>query len=660
MERILKYRASVEKPIMGAIRLGKNHLRWCRACNLPILEAKECPVCGGPTAEMVLTPPADSRPAFPHDVALIRSLVDRDYGEGSGKALLPEGHAAILSKAPALDRMDEIVVDGDIVATARYDMGSGWKIILRMQGAYRIAPVATKGLVFCDPGAIPFVRESKNLMAPGVIDASPGIADGDEVLIVSKERELIATGMARMAGPEMVATDKGVAVKTRWYKPEPYQPSEICRTWDEIVEANKAVIEKRVTEATGFIRNTVEKYKPLPAIVSFSGGKDSLVTLLLTIDAGLRLPVLFVDTGLELNETVAHVHDVCERHNLDLIEEKAPADAFFGNLVYFGPPAKDYRWCCKTNKLGPTVGAITKHFPDGVLSFIGQRKYESEARNAKPRIWKNPWTPGQTGASAIQNWSAMHVWMYLFLRKEPFNVWYTRGLDRIGCFMCPASDLAEFDLIAGQSDRWKQWDDYLNGYMDERGLPPEWKEFGLWRWKDAPKSIREEVSRVTGKPVSELTKQTKAPEKGPLTIKVQDGFSPCTMGYSIEAALSRPIDLEKVLPFCHAMAWVPEMDPDGEFISAGFTTIYREGSIIAKANVENDARTHVDHAFQVIVRAEQCVGCGLCAARCDPKALYMEDGKVHIHEDQCVFCRDCFGPCPSVDFQKGDREEFDQ
>ena len=609
----MKYRASVEKPIMGAIRLGKNHLRWCRACNLPILEAKECPVCGGPTAEMVLTPPADSRPAFPHDVALIRSLVDRDYGEGSGKALLPEGHAAILSKAPALDRMDEIVVDGDIVATARYDMGSGWKIILRMQGAYRIAPVATKGLVFCDPGAIPFVRESKNLMAPGVIDASPGIADGDEVLIVSKERELIATGMARMAGPEMVATDKGVAVKTRWYKPEPYQPSEICRTWDEIVEANKAVIEKRVTEATGFIRNTVEKYKPLPAIVSFSGGKDSLVTLLLTIDAGLRLPVLFVDTGLELNETVAHVHDVCERHNLDLIEEKAPADAFFGNLVYFGPPAKDYRWCCKTNKLGPTVGAITKHFPDGVLSFIGQRKYESEARNAKPRIWKNPWTPGQTGASAIQNWSAMHVWMYLFLRKEPFNVWYTRGLDRIGCFMCPASDLAEFDLIAGQSDRWKQWDDYLNGYMDERGLPPEWKEFGLWRWKDAPKSIREEVSRVTGKPVSELTKQTKAPEKGPLTIKVQDGFSPCTMGYSIEAALSRPIDLEKVLPFCHAMAWVPEMDPDGEFISAGFTTIYREGSIIAKANVENDARTHVDHAFQVIVRAEQCVGCGLCA-----------------------------------------------
>lgn len=644
---------------MGAIRLGKNHLRWCRSCNLPILEYKECPVCSAPTEEMVLTPPGDARPAFDFDIEMIRALLDKDYGPGSGLAVLPEGHVVILSKAPALDRMDEVVVDGVIVATVRYDMGIGWKAILRMQGALRLPKVASKGWVVCDPGAIKFVQESKNLMAPGVTDASPDIKEGDEIIILSPEREIVATGMARMSGPEMVEATKGVAVKTRWYKPEEAAPVGAAHTWDEVVEANRAVIEKRVAEATGFIKNTIAKHD-LPAIVSFSGGKDSLVTLLLTLDAGLDLPVLFVDTGLELNETVDHVHDVCKRHNLKLIEEHAPADAFFGNLVYFGPPAKDYRWCCKTNKLGPTVGAITKNFPDGVLSFIGQRKYESEARNAKPRIWRNPWTPGQVGASAIQNWCAMHVWLYLFMKKEPYNVWYTRGLDRIGCFLCPASDLAEFQMIAGKSDRWDQWDSFLDKYMEERGLPPEWKEFGLWRWKNAPKSIREEVSRITGKGVSELTRQTKTPERGPLVMKVQDGFSPCTMGYSIEAGLSRPIDLDAVEPFCHALAWIVEKDPDGEFINAGFTTIYREGSIIAKANVENDARMHIDHAFQVIIRAEQCVGCGLCAARCDPGALYMENGKVKIHEDDCIFCRDCFGPCPSVDFVRDDKEEFDQ
>ena len=643
---------------MAAIRLGKNHLRWCYECNLPIMETHECPVCGSKTEEIVLTPPGDARPAFDHDIEMIREILDRDYGEGTGMAVIPDGHIVILNKAPSLDRMDEVVIDGAVIASLRYDMGSGWKFVSRMQGAFRIGKSYSKGYVVCDPGAVPFVRESKNLMAPGVIDADPEIEVGDEIIIVTADREVIATGMARMTGPEMVAADKGVAVKTRWYKPEEFRDlTDKPHTWDDVVEANKGVLDKRIAEATGFIKNTIEK-NDLPAIVSFSGGKDSLASLLLTIDAGLDLPVLFVDTGLEFPETVEHVHDVCTRHNLKLIEEKAPTDAFFGNLVYFGPPAKDFRWCCKTNKLGPTVGAITKNFPDGVLSFIGQRKYESEARNSKPRIWRNPWTPGQLGASPIQNWCAMHVWLYIFYRKEPFNVWYTRGLDRIGCFLCPASDLAEFDIVAGNSSRWDQWDEYLTNYMNERGLPQEWKDYALWRWKNAPKSIREEVQRVSGRDMSELTKQTKTPEKGPLTIKVQEGYSPCVIGYSIEAALSRPIDLEKVKPFCHALGWVIEMDPEGEYISANFLTIYREGSIISKANVERDARTHMDEAFQVIVRAEQCVGCGLCAARCEPKALYMEDGKVKIHEDECIFCKDCFGPCPSVNFARD--EEFEQ
>ena len=643
---------------MAAIRLGKNHLRWCYACNLPILEKETCPVCSSPTEEIVLTPPADSRPAFKHDIELLRSILDRDYGEGTGSTVIPDGHIVILSKAPSLDRMDEVVIDGAVIASFRYDMGSGWKFVARMQGAYRIGKKFSKGYVVCDNEAVPFIRESKNLMAPGVIDADPDIRFGDEIIIVNPDREVIATGMAKMTGPEMVESTKGVAVRTRWYRPEEFRDlTDKKNSWDEAVKANEGIIKRRVDEATSFIKKTIEKNN-LPAMVSFSGGKDSLASLLLTLDAGLKLPILFVDTGLEFNETVEHVHEVCGRHGLELIEEKAPTDAFFGNLVYFGPPAKDYRWCCKTNKLGPTVGAINKHYPDGVLSFIGQRKYESEQRNSKPRVWRNPWTPGQVGASPIQNWSAMHVWMYIFYKKEPYNVWYTRGLDRIGCFLCPASDLAEFDVVAGNSDRWSEWNVYLEKYMDERGLPKEWKEFGLWRWKDAPKSIREEVQRVSGKEVSELTKQTKAPEKGPITIKVQDGYSPCVIGYSIEAALSRPIDLEKVRPFCHAITWVVPEKVEGDYLELGGATLYAEGSIISKSGSELDARRTIDHVFQLIMRGEQCVGCGLCAARCRPHALYMEDGKVHIHEDECIFCRECFGPCPSVNFARG--EEFEQ
>ena len=640
---------------MAAVRLGKNHLRWCDDCNLPVLESKTCPICGKDSREVEITPPGDVRPAFQHDIDLIRKLADEQYGEGSGIALLPEGHPVLLNKAPSLDRMDEIIIDGSTVATIRYDLGKGWRLINRMQSAMRIAPVMTKGYVICDDSAVPFVQDSKNLMAPGVIDAHKDIKIGDEVIVITKDRKAIATGAAKMEPQVMIDSERGLAVKTKWVKPEPFRNPDKKYTWDEVVEANREVIEKRRDEAVDFINKNIAKHD-VPAIVSFSGGKDSLATLLLTLDAGHKLPVLFVNTGLEFDETVEHVRDVTSRHGLKLIEETAPTDAFFGNLVHFGPPAKDFRWCCKTNKLGPTVGAIMKNFPDGVLSFIGQRKYESEARHDKGRVWVNPWTPGQTGASPIQNWNALHVWFYIFLKKEPFNVWYTRGLDRIGCFLCPASDMSELEIVAGNSSRYGQWDQYLTDYMNSRGLPQEWKDYALWRWKNAPSSIREEVHKITGKDVSELTKQSVAPESGPLYMKVQEGFSPCIIGFSVEAAVSKHIDIERLEGFGHILGSKVKLDESGEWLSIDNITVYREGSIISKANVERDARSNIDKLFELIVRSEQCVGCSLCVARCEQGALYMKDGRVEIDPDECIRCKDCLGPCPAVNFRAAEQD----
>ena len=639
--------------VVAAVRLGKNHLRWCYSCNLPILETHTCPKCGYRTEEIEVTPPGDVRPAFDHDIQLIKSLSEKQFGPGTGDSLLPEGHVVLLNKAPSLDRMDEIIVDGTIVSAIRYDMGSGWTLVNRMQGALRIGKTISRGFVVCDLSAVPFIRDSKNLMAPGVVDAHPDVVPGDEVVIIDTDHNVIATGLARMTAEEMIREERGLAVKTKWVKAVEPRFSDIKTTWDEVIEANEKVIQKRVSEAVTFINNTIEKHD-VPAIVSFSGGKDSLATLLLTLDAGKRLPILYIDTGLEFNETTEHVHEIAEKYDLQLIEERAPTDAFFGNVVQFGPPAKDFRWCCKTNKLGPTVNAILKNFPDGVLSFIGQRKYESEARKAKPRIWKNPWTPGQTGASPIQEWNSIHVWMYIFYKKENFNVWYTRGLDRIGCFLCPASDLSELDIVSTNA-RYGQWDSYLNEFKEQRGLSDEWKEYALWRWKKPPQSIKDEVMRITGKDTSELTEQKIRSEKGPLFLKMQDGYSPCVIGYSIEGALSRPINIPRLSTMVRVLGKYIEKDKDEHWVTVDNITVFGEGSIISKANVEADARKNMSKMFEIIVRSEQCVGCSLCVARCEQGALKLENGVVVLDEDECIGCQYCLGPCPAVNF----REEVD-
>ena len=205
---------------MAMIKLGKNHLRWCFACNLPIMEEKTCPVCGGRTEVTELTPPADSRPGFDFDIQRARGMADRCFGEGCGKAMIPEGHIVIMNKAPAIDRMEEVLCDGIVVATERFDLGKGWSFIIRTQGAMRIAKIMTKGWVIINDDAAPFIRENKNLMAPGVKDADPGIQVNDEVIMMLADRTVIGTGVAKMTGKEMKEESRGFAVKTRWHKPE--------------------------------------------------------------------------------------------------------------------------------------------------------------------------------------------------------------------------------------------------------------------------------------------------------------------------------------------------------------------------------------------------------------------------------------------------------
>jgi phosphoadenosine phosphosulfate reductase len=98
--------------------------------------------------------------------------------------------------------------------------------------------------------------------------------------------------------------------------------------------------------------------------------------------------------------------------------------------------------------------------------------------------------------------------MYIFMKNAPYNVWYERGLDRIGCFLCPASDLSEMQAMRERSGRYEKWDSYVDAYAKSRGLPSEWPQFALWRWKKHPQSVKDEVSNVTGKEFNTLIKQT--------------------------------------------------------------------------------------------------------------------------------------------------------
>jgi phosphoadenosine phosphosulfate reductase len=66
--------------------------------------------------------------------------------------------------------------------------------------------------------------------------------------------------------------------------------------------------------------------------------------------------------------------------------------------------------------------------------------------------------------------------------KAPHNILYERHLDRIGCFMCPSSDMALLHQIEAEyPGLWQGWLDRLGQYREAHGLPAEWVTEGKWR-----------------------------------------------------------------------------------------------------------------------------------------------------------------------------------
>ena len=592
----------------SVIYLGRIELRWCRKCNVPVL-GKTCGICSSETSEVKLTPPGDVRPAFSFDIELCRKVIERQFGN----AVFPE--VVLLNDVPATDRMDEVIFNGKVAGALRYDMeGKKFRFIPRVWFAAMIRP--TRGFVIADEGAVEPILNGSSLLSPGVIDASREIKKGDEVVIYSPEKEVIATGKAYMDSDEMVNSKHGMAVKVRWKGIEDEEKID-GRTWDDVLKANRDVISGKVGEAKGFIRKTVRENE-MPMAVSFSGGKDSLATLFLVIDAGYRPPIFFINTGLEFDETVSHVREVAEKLGLELIEESA-GDIFWRAIDFFGPPARDFRWCCKTCKLGPTTRLIKKYFPGGLLSFIGQRRYESEQRSKKGSIWKNPWVAEQVGASPIQNWTALHVWLYLFSKYSEYGIkWnklYEQGFSRIGCWLCPASDMAEFEFKKHRD--WNKLMEKLEEYARYHDLDREWIGRGMWRWVVTP--------------------------------GWDAGVKSGTVKSEREMKITEKEDIDRVGNSLNCLGAVEKTD---SMYTVGNVTVTFSDGIIG-VDSEDDRRKR--DAEGVVERALNCMGCGVCTGQCKHDAISIVGGKAWIDVEKCTHCGDCINICPVVVFgRRGD------
>lgn len=438
----------------------KRVLYWCDRCNVPLL-GRTC-ACGAEGRAIPLLEPYDIRPALARDMQLLKELMEEQFGAA------PIPKVILLNKAGGIDRTDLAIAHGRRMGWLLFDLTERrYRFDLEPDAVPLLAGTATRGVVVLERDAL----DARLLRAGHLagkklrIRAEPGGGDG---VVIVRYGDRWGTGVRK--GGELRIRE--LHPMRREERPDP--------DWDAVVERNRYHLKNLERNAVRAIRQHMH-LKPL-VNVSCSGGKDSLAVLLLARKAGVR-EAFFIDTGVELPETLEFVRSLG-------VEIVPKGGDFWSAAERAGPPAKDRRWCCKLLKLHPLRKYLEKKGP--VLTIQGNRWYESWNRADLALLSQNPANPLQTNLSPIRNWRALEVYLYLRWQGAEYNPLYDRGIERIGCYVCPAVLESEYGEIRNMHPELAaRWDDFLERWRRSHGYPPEYVRWGLWRWRRLPRKMQQ-------------------------------------------------------------------------------------------------------------------------------------------------------------------------
>lgn len=203
-------------------------------------------------------------------------------------------------------------------------------------------------------------------------------------------------------------------------------------------------------------------------IVTFSGGKDSLASLLwvrnnLTKD----FITVFCDTGWEHPLTYQYIYDIRDRLGLNLVTVRSKK---YDGMVDLAKkkarwPSSQRRFCTSELKTIPMIDYILDEVNDNILMIQGIRAAESSKRAEMSKqctyfkYYVQPYGKGKDGKGKyhtyrrkdvlafcskyaddllrpVFDWSAQQVIDYILNNGLEPNPLYRMGYKRVGCYPC--------------------------------------------------------------------------------------------------------------------------------------------------------------------------------------------------------------------------------
>jgi len=236
-------------------------------------------------------------------------------------------------------------------------------------------------------------------------------------------------------------------------KEDPHaRPERLGRVIKRLAECYRLDISGKVALANEVLRTLFDATDKVA--VAFSGGRDSLVALHLTIQIKPDVPVVFVNTSIEFPETRAYVRQLARAWNLNLHEVKPTVNfwklaeeqgipvAGRGNTTFMREISKKAgvklsNSCCRRMKETPARQFYRAHGIEGVVT--GLRVSESLMRKlnfADYGALRYSSTYNTLVAWPLYAWKDEDIAQYIEANNLPVNPLYAMGYQRVGCWAC--------------------------------------------------------------------------------------------------------------------------------------------------------------------------------------------------------------------------------
>lgn len=174
-------------------------------------------------------------------------------------------------------------------------------------------------------------------------------------------------------------------------------------------------------------RNHVDNY---PGFVAFSGGKDSMVSLHLALQADPNIPVCFYDSGLEFPENVEYIHMISNLFNVNLhiIKSKPTLLDILQKEANFDHRRMPITLATSIIDAKITLPSEEAHRRFGQGRIWGLRAEESRGRRMLlvPKRGSFTTKAGERVASPVWDWSGTQIFAYLQKNNIPMNPLYDK------------------------------------------------------------------------------------------------------------------------------------------------------------------------------------------------------------------------------------------